>query len=291
MTNQKKVWSESDKKDYAQKRKNEMNNAIEQINLGVQSVFKTTFKDYLNFISSFHKYSVNNLILIYIQNSKATMVASYKDWEKKGRHVKRGEKGIYVIVPTPVKIETLDETGELLEKTIMRFKKGYVFDISQTEGEDVPTLCKELSDSTITNTNKLNLESIFKVLENITGFDIEYGEMLGSESGYCSPIEKKIVLKKNTSTLQTFETLIHECSHALNIEKNLKNKSKEEKANEEIIAESVSYVVLKHFGYDTNTHCFEYIASWSQDKKQNELKSVLENIRSNSNILIDALEN
>lgn len=290
-----KQFTEEEKKAYSERKIAEIKSAIEEIEEGVHKVFESdNWKNYLEFQSSFHKYSINNMIWIWLQNQHATQVASFQDWKKKGRYVKKGEKGIKVRIPTPKKIVEKTEDGKEEEYVKMFFKIGYVFDVSQTVGEEVPTICNPLEDNT-----RVTFKKVFELipsLEKITGFKIKYLDDCGGDAlGYCDVMKEEIVLLKNQSALDTLSTLIHECSHALNKEKNKKKKSYLEKCDEEIIAESVAYCTLHYFGLDTSKYSFEYIASWYNNKhengKLNILKDILSEIHDNTIILIDDINN
>lgn len=281
-----KQFTEEEKKAYSERKIAEIKSAIEEIEEGVHKVFESdNWKNYLEFQSSFHKYSINNMIWIWLQNQHATQVASFQDWKKKGRYVKKGEKGIKVRIPTPKKVILTNEKGEDEEHFKMYFKVGYVFDITQTDGEEVPQICKLLDDNTV---DKEFLELVILKMEKVTGFTIRYLNDCNGAEGCCDLANNEITLSTGKSTVDTFATVIHECSHALN--KNICG-TKLEKCDEEIIAESVAYSVLRFFGLDTKSYSFEYVANWYTAKNGNGkvLKEVLEEIKENSNLLIDAI--
>lgn len=281
-----KQFTEEEKKAYAEKKNAEIKLAIEEIEEGVKKVFESSdWKNYLEFQSSFHKYSFCNVLWIWFQNQHATQVASFQDWKKRGRYVKKGEKGIKVRIPTQKKVVLTNERGEDEERIKMYFKVGYVFDIAQTEGKEIPQICKLLDNNSL---SKELLEKLFPRLEKVTGFTIKYLNDCNSAEGWCDLKDNEIAISTGKSTVDTFATVIHECSHALS--KNICG-TKLEKCDEEIIAESVAYSVLRFFGLDTKPYSFEYIANWYTAKNGNgkALKEVLEEIKENSNILIDAV--
>lgn len=287
-----KTYTDEEKKMYIKERQAELSLGIDEINTGVQKVFESeNWKNYLEFQSSFHRYSLNNTLWIWLQNPNATNVASFIDWKKKGRYVKKGEKGLKVCVPIPKKLVIENENGDKEEYIKMFFKIGHVFDVSQTEGKDIPTICNSIQDDERVTVKMI--EKIIPALEQTTKFKIKYLDDCDGALGYCNAKESEIAILKGQNAFETLATLIHECSHALNRTKNLKHKTKLEKCDEEIIAEGVSYCVLKHFNLDTSAYSFEYVSSWYNHKKGDGklLKEVLEEVRTNANILIDTIEN
>ena len=287
-----KNYTQEEKKAYAKERQTELNASIKEINDGVEKVFQSeNWKNYLNFSSSFHKYSVNNTIWLWLQNPNASQVASFLDWKKKERNIKKGEKGLKVYVPIPKKFSVKNENGEEEQQIRMLFKVGYVFDISQTEGKDIPTICNAtINDDRVTQEL---IEKLIPKLESTTNFKIKYLDNCDDGAfGWCNVLTCEIAILKEQSPLEKLSTLIHECSHALNRNKNLKRKTTLEKCDEEIIAESVAYCTLKYFDLDTSSYSFEYIANWYSNKNQNGklLREVLDEIHTNANILIDAID-
>ena len=163
-------------------------------------------------------------------------------------------------------------------KSWLSYKIVHVFDISQTEGKDLPTIAKEL-EGRIDN---------FKLLKNsiinISPVPIEFNKIEGTSKGYYDPNNKLIKIKESMSEKQTIKTLIHELAHS-KLHDNIINRNAAE-----IEAESIAYVVSNHFNIDTSSYSFQYIASWSKDKDLKELKSSLNTIIKTSNEIISIIE-
>ena len=201
----------------------------ERLEQGVKEIFTSErYTEYLDTMSKFHNYSFNNTLLITMQKPDATLVAGYQAWQKKfNRHVKRGEKGIQIIAPTPVKekqeIEKIDpdtqepiigEDGqpetEIVEMVIPRFRVATVFDVSQTEGEPIA----ELEVPELTGSVQF-YDTFMEALQNISPGPIHMMEIEGEAKGYYHQTEKYIAIQEDMSNLQTMKTGVHEVSHAL----------------------------------------------------------------------------
>lgn len=263
----------------------------EKLEKGLEACFdSSSFKNYLNCISKFHRYSVNNLLLIAMQCPDATLVAPFNTWKKDfKRNVKKGEKGIQIIVPYKgkkiVETDEKDENGNNIEKerTYMSFGRGYVFDVSQTEGDDLPTICKALDFSVN------NFEELKNALLSISPVPVMFDDTGSSAHGYYKPKANLIVVQKDMSEGQTIKTMIHEIAHArLGHGKDGCNLSRNEK---ELQAESVAYAVSNYLGIDTSDYTFEYLASWSKDRNTKELKAQMGVILDCAKTIIDDIEN
>ena len=210
-----------------EERKQEMDQALETLEKGVKDVFTSeNYRNYLKFFSQFHNYSFNNVIMILMQYPTASKVASFRTWNKLGLKVKKGSKGIKVLVPIPysyTKEEVVtdefnnvryDKDGnKVVEETEVKgltFRLGNVFDISQVEGE-IPTLTNELKD------NPKQLEEAIENLIRTSDVPINYDYTLNSNTayGYYSLIEKAIYLRADLSSMHMFKTLIHEKAHSM----------------------------------------------------------------------------
>ncbi len=245
---------------------------LDRLENGVKEIFKIkNYKEFLSFYCNKMDYSINNLILIYMQNNKATNIKGYKSWIKLGRNVKKGEKGIKIIVPFKFKYENTE--GK--EEELLRFKVTTVFDISQTEGKEIPNLVEELKGS---SEKSVYLYNVLKMV-----CDIEIKEALIEYNGFYSFIDNYICIRENMEDNQKLKTLVHEYAHY-----SMKHNADYDRRTAEVEAESVAYVVLNHFGIDTSQFSFGYIASWSEDKEVKELKSSLNKI---SNVSKDIIKN
>ena len=271
---------------------NKISQMMKTLETGVTNMFSSEeYKHYLDTMLKFHDYSANNCIMITAQKPDATLVAGYVDWRKKfHRNVKAGEKGIRIFAPAPYKItkkeeiENPDGTKEEFEKEVRveAYRPVYVYDISQTEGKELPELCHELKGSVD------DFEKIKSAVEDIAVCPITFEEIHSGANGYYSLTEDKIVIKKDMPEAQTVKTMVHELAHSImhcDTEVN-KRTGRNEK---EVQAESVAYIVSSYLGLDTSEYSFGYIGSWSKDKEVTELKESAKIIKDTSKDIIDSL--
>ena len=285
----------------------EITDRLEQ---GIADLFNSErFKEYLNVMSKFHNYSFNNTVLIALQKPDASLVMGFNAWKGKGieRNVKKGEQGIRIFAPAPYKIKTeaekldpdtkkpiIGEDGkpitETKEITIPAFKVVCVYDVSQTEGKELPTLgVDELLRSVE------NYADFFAALEKSSPVPIAFEQIEGGAHGYYHLEDKRIALDEGMSELQTLKTTIHEIAHAKLHDIDI-NAPAEERANRpdrrtrEVEAESVAYTVCQHYGLDTSDYSFGYVAGWSSGREMSELKSSLETIRATAAEIIDSID-
>lgn len=272
----------------------------DQLEAGIHNLFESDrYQQWLTTMSRFHDYSLNNTLLIAMQKPDATLVAGYTAWQKQfGRQVQKGEKGIRILAPAPYKemVEmdkidpntnqpVLDENGtpvkEEQEVTRPAFKVVNVFDVSQTDGRELPSLgVNELTGDVE------SFETFFEALKRSCPVPIGFEDIQGGAKGYYHQTEKRIAVQKDMSQLQTVKTAIHEMAHQKlhSMENDLSRNSKE------VEAESVAYTVCQHFGIDTSDYSFGYIAGWSEGKETPELKASLMTIRNASKEMIDDIE-
>ena len=282
----------------------EITDGIEQ---GIKELFESEkYMRYLSVMSRFHRYSVNNTMLIYMQKPDATLVAGYNKWKDQfERHVKKGEHGITIIAPTPykkkieeqkldpdTKAPILDKDGKIVteekEIEIPMFRPVKVFDVSQTDGKPLPELASSLSG------NVPNYEAFMEALRRSAPVPITFEAMAADTDGYFSADHQKIAIRQGMSEVQTVSATVHEIAHSkLHDNKKQENEEGAEKKSrrtEEVEAESISYAVCKYFGIETGENSFGYIASWSQGKELKELRASLETINKTSGTLISDIE-
>jgi N-terminal domain of anti-restriction factor ArdC/IrrE N-terminal-like domain len=235
----------------------------EQLDQGIQEVMTSEkFQEWLQFISSFHSYSFNNTIFIYMQNPHATLVKGFREWKKHGRFVKKGAKAIKVFAPLIRKKKEHEEgqsdKDEKQEKTLYGFRYVNVFDVESTDGKELPALAVTPLEGNEEQEKALLQEWIQKIEIPVTFKDT------GEANGYYHLKENYIAIHESRSAMQQLKTLIHEYSHYL---LHAKGTEFEQEGNRirEAQAEAVAYVVMNHFGYDTGNYSFGYIAGWSQD--------------------------
>ncbi len=289
----------------ASNRDERMNEITERLEIGVQEVFTSErYTQYLKTMSQFHNYSFNNTLLIAAQKPDATHVAGYQAWQKKfNRQVKRGEKGIQIISPAPVKETEMREkidkkTGEPIlgpdgqpemeevVKVIPKFKMATVFDVSQTFGEPLPDLGVEEMTANVDN-----YESFMRAIEQVSPVPIRFDSISNGAKGYYDNISKEIVIQQDMSESQTLKTVIHETAHAILHDRDfMKDQGiQKDQLTRECEAESVAFTVCQNFGIDTSDYSFPYIASWSSSKELKELRSSMDTIRHTSSEMIDGI--
>lgn len=276
----------------------EIKRITERLEAGIKDVFESgKYQDYLNTMSKFHNYSFRNAMLIYMQKPDATLVAGFNSWRDNfGRSVNKGETGIRILAYAPYKTtkdaEKLDkETGlpildkngvpvmEQVEVTIPYFKPVSVFDVSQTNGKELPQIATDL------NGEIDDYDKFMDVLKEVSPVPIKLAEITTGSHGFYSRETNDITVKEGMSQAQTIKTTIHEIAHAM-----LHNgDDKKDKNTREVEAESVAYTVCQHFGIDSSDYSFGYVAGWSKGKELPELQASLETIRETASTLITAI--
>lgn len=266
--------------------KKDIKEITEQLERGVKDVFESDkYKDYLDFMGKFYNYSVNNIILIMLQKPNASLIAGYKAWQTKfKRQVKKGEKGITILAPCPHKIIKEDENGEEKEIRWTSFRPVKVFDVSQTDGEDIPTYIQPLSGD-VTEYQKL-----IERLLSASPAPISFEDVEGSAYGCYNTLERRIEVQKGMSELQTVKTMIHEISHAFLHDQEDGTAKEADRNTREVQAESVAYTVCNMLGLDTSDYSFSYVAGWSRGKEVKELTASMELIRSTAKDILERLE-
>ncbi len=293
--------------DYKQEQRKEKLDSTQKIlENGCKEIFTSgKYKNYLNVMSQFRRYSVRNNILILMQKSDATMVASATDWKEKfGRYVNKGEKGLQILRPNYVERKIYEEkkdeaTGEVIkddnnntikvdtgktERVLQGFSTASVFDVSQTNGKELPQLVTKL------NMEVSNFNKIISGIASISPCPIFFEPLTNySEgvNGYYS--NNEIHIRDTMSEAQTIKTAIHELAHAT-YHSNINNNSKD-RNTKEVEAESIAYIVSNTLGIDTSDYSFGYIASWAKNKDIPELISSSDTIKKASNEIIEKLEN
>lgn len=297
-----KGWYMAEKKN-SRDRLKEITASIED---GIKELFQSeSYAQYLQTMSRFHHYSVNNQVLIHMQKPDATLVAGFNKWKNQfGRNVIKGEHGIKIIAPTPFKkkieqekldpdtqLPMLDADGKIIteEKTIQipMYKPVTVFDVSQTEGKPLPQLAHDLSG------NVANYDVFIEALRRSSPVPISVEVMGGGMDGYFDLEHQDIAIRKGMSEVQTVSAVIHEMAHALlhNRAKDPEEKTPElSRSTEEVQAESISYAVCAYYGIATGDNSFGYIASWSKDKTLPELRESLEVISKTADGLISDID-
>ena len=279
-----------------------MKEITDRLEQGIMGVFESErYAEYLRTMSKFHNYSLNNTLLIAMQGGN--LVKGYRQWEKEfDRHVKPGEKAIKILAPAPYKVkkerEKIDPDTkmpvigadgkpvmETQEITIPAYKVVSVFDVSQTEGKELP----DLSVSELTGDVE-QYRDFFAALERTSPFAIAFETLDGGAKGRCYYEENRIAIHEGMSELQNIKTAIHEISHATMHDTAPDDPTRPDRRTREVQAESVAYAVCQHYGLDTSDYSFGYVAGWSSGKELSELKGSLETIRSTAAKLIETID-
>ena len=290
----------------ADKRVDQLKEITERLEQGVKDIFTSEmYTKYLLTMSKFHNYSFNNTLLIAMQRPDATLVAGYNAWKNKfNRYVKKGEKGIQIIAPAPVKereerekidkdtgLTVLNESGEpeieVVERVIPRFRVTTVFDYAQTDGEPLPTL--EVNELTARVKDYTLLK---EAIEQVSPVPIRFGEIEGNAKGYYSHMDKEICVRADMGESQTIKTMIHEVAHAMLHDSDQMKQRGEEKdqLTKETEAESIAFTVCSALGIDTSDYSFPYVASWASGKELKELKDSMDTIRLTAADFLEKLE-
>ena len=297
-----------------QTNKDRMREIVDSIENGIKELFESDkYRQYLATMSRFHRYSVNNTMLIYMQRPDATHVAGFNKWRDQfGRNVLKGEKGIRIIAPTPYKkkieeIKTdpetnapvLDADGKAIieekEIRIPMFKVVSVFDVSQTAGKPLPQLAADLSG------NVQQYEVFMEALRRASPVPMEIKSVARDTDGFFSAKAQSITIRAGMSEVQTVCAAVHEIAHAklhdyehmtelADDGETILVPGEKSRNTEEVEAESISYAVCQYYGIETGENSFGYIATWSKGKELKELRASLETINKTASELITDID-
>ena len=283
-----------------------MKEITDRLEAGVRGIMSSdNYKSYLASMSKFHSYSFRNTMLIFMQKPDASLVAGLGKWKSEfERTRKQGEIGLKILAPAYYKVKKrvpkIDpDTGDPIKdkdgKTVMEeqtitvpdYRAVSVYDVSQTEGKELPTTHVDVLDG-----NVEHFQDLQAALTQASPYPISIEPILDGAKGRCFYLEQRIAVNEGMSELQTLKTSIHEVAHARLYEKNsnLPEDQMPDRATREVQAESVAYTVCQYFGLDTSDYSFGYIANWSSGKDLEELQASLETIRSTANNLINEME-
>ncbi|MEG3266141.1 PBECR4 domain-containing protein [Streptococcus suis] len=255
------------------------------------------YKDYLTKMSQLNNYSSRNLRLILAQQPTASQVASFKQWKETfGRHVKKGEKALRIFVPiTYIKKDEnnqpiLDKDGKPEIGTTFRLKAA-VFDVSQTDGKEMPKAVSDVKDQ-LTDQDYGNLYRTLMTIAKNNHVSVRFEELEESRKGYYDTANHQIVLNKvGMNKSQLIKTFLHETAHSELHHKDHPQKDQLTRSTAELQAESVAYVVASYYGLDTSNYSFGYLASWSQDKETlRDLEAQLDIVQQEAKSLIERMD-
>lgn len=262
-----------------------MNDALQKLEQGIQSLLDSqNYLNYLKFHSSFYHYSWNNTLLIYMQCPTAMHIAGFHDWLKKGRYVRKGEKGIMILAPCPYKKTQKNDNGEEVEINRVGFKTVSVFDVSQTEGEEIPEIVHAIKGDDEGLFEKLRLfAEHLKVPVNVKPIKC---------NGYClyqdnKPVE--IAINTGLSALHMAKTLMHELSHAV-LHTPEEYRLHDVRSLQELEAESTAFIICHHFGLDSSEYSFGYLVNWQGENAVKALRESTNRITKCANQIIEWIE-
>ena len=284
----------------------EITDRLEQ---GIAELFDSErYKEYLQVMSKFHNYSFRNTVLITMQKPDASLIAGFSAWKNNfERNVMKGQKGIKIIAPSPYKIKQemqkidphtqkpiIGKDGkpvtEEKEITIPAYKVVSVFDVSQTEGKELPDIAVDELTGDVDR-----YKDFFAAIEKTSPVPIAFENIEGGSHGYYHLEDKRIAINEGMGELQTLKTAIHEIAHAKlhDIDLNAPQDEQQprvDRRTREVEAESVAYTVCQHYGLDTSDYSFGYVTGWSSGRELSELKSSLETIRSAAAEIINSID-
>lgn len=277
--------------------KEQIKEISEKLEQGVKDIFESdNYKNYLLTMSKFYSYSVNNSILINMQKKGASLVAGFRKWEEMGRHIRKGEKSIKILAPCIYKKEKETDTDtdtndgdndkpKESEKVLTGFRVVSVFDISQTEGEPIPSLVHTL-DGTVEG-----YADFMEALKGVSPSPIEFKKIEKDGcNGYYDLVGKNIVIDENLPQIMVCKTTIHEITHSILHDKDTGLEKDSDRNTMEVQAESVSFVVCHYYGISSEDYSWGYIAGWSKDKSLTELRTSLETIRQTAQTIITGID-
>ena len=269
MAIKKKTFSAADRAAYIESKKDEVKGLLDTLTANVKALSSSDdWKKYLKFQTFFRRYSFNNVMLIALQCPTASAVAGYRTWQKAGRQVKKGAKSIKILAPIVRKFNVKQENDqgqmEETEKKSLYFRAVPVFDVSQTEGEPLPTAQR----CTLLSGNEDAAKEAFDALLSFAsdlGYKVEDEKLAEGLNGYVDFSAKRIALRASNPKLQKAKTLAHEIAHALlhSTPEARKDICHDSSDYREVEAESVAFCVMNAHGLDSGSYSFGYVATWS----------------------------
>lgn len=268
--------------------------ALSRIENALQNISSDAdWMQFLAFSSKFYNYSARNTLLIYAQRPDASYVKGFRAWNKLGRYVKKGAKGIAILAPCVKKVEEFkepdnkaeyqDNEGEKVTKKVLcGFKITYVFDLMDTDGSDeqLPVLVKGLSG------DSQEEQELYEKLKTIISAEYPVQEVTGQSAKGSYNLESGVItVRSDLEALQRVKTILHEFSHAIDFK--LHPDENISRNKRELIAESSAFVVASRLNLDTSRYSMGYLKSWLSDK--DELAAVADAVQKVSAEIIDKL--
>lgn len=258
--------------------------ALDRLGEGVRAVYDSErWESWLRSLSRFHDYSLGNTILIAMQMPTATHVASFRSWKRDfNRYVRKGERGIEILVPMLVKDR--DEDADEERRRLVGFRVGHVFDVSQTEGDPLPTLVDEVAGGVE------SYAAVMEAVRAVSAYPVELvADMPEGTKGYFRRGEL-IAIREGMGEGQTVKTALHELAHSRLHDGDPMAEGMPDRAMREVQAESVAYAVSAALGLDTSGYSFGYVASWAVGKTDEEMRQCLQVVRDAAKAMVEDLQ-
>lgn len=264
----------------------------DKLEQGIKDLFESdNYINYLKCMSKFTDYSFNNTILISMQRPDSSLVAGFRKWNEFNRYVRKGEKGIKILAPCIYKADKEDgdnkteQTNKDDEERVLKgFRVVHVFDVSQTEGEELPTIAHEL-DGTVEG-----YSDFMTALKQVSPVPIEFRAIPGPAKGYYHLADKNIVIDTDMPEIMNVKVTIHEISHAILHNQDDGAEKDVDRHTKEVQAESTAFVVCQYYGLPTEDYSFGYIAGWSSGRDLKELKASLNTIQQTAQTIIKGID-
>lgn len=279
MSKSTKHMSEAERKQARDRAQERAQAALDRLGQGVRDVWESErWEQWLRSLGRFHDYSLNNTLLIAMQMPNATRVASFRSWKRDfNRYVRKGERGIEILVPMLVKERNEDEQDEE-RRRLVGFRVGHVFDVSQTEGEPLPTIADEVS------TKFSRCEAVLEAVRAVSAYPVTFTTSLPEGTNGTFRRGESIAIRANMPEGQTVKTALHELAHSRLHDGDAGVLP--DRAMREVQAEGVAYAVSAALGLDTSGYSFGYVASWAAGKDDDEMRACLQIIRDEARAMI-----
>ena len=260
--------------------------ALDRIGEGVREVYRSErWEQWLRSLSRFHDYSLGNTILIAMQIPTATHVASFRSWKRDfNRYVRKGEKGIEILVPMLVKARDEDDAQDDEERRLVGFRVGHVFDVSQTDGEPLPTIVDEVSGDVD------RYAAILDAVRAVSAYPVEFAADLPEGTNGLFRRGELVAIREGMPQGQTVKTALHELAHSRLHDSDPMAEGMPDRAMREVQAESVAYAASAARGLDTSGYSFGYVASWAVGKTDEEMRACLQVVRDAAKAMVEDLQ-
>ena len=258
--------------------------ALDRLGEGVRAVYDSErWESWLRSLSKFYDYSLGNTILIAMQMPTATHVASFRSWKRDfNRYVRKGERGIEILVPMLVRDK--DEDADEERRRLVGFRVGHVFDVSQTDGEPLPTIVDEVAGDVE------RYDSILDAVRAVSAYPVEFVSDLPEGTNGFFRRGELVAIREGMPQGQTVKTALHELAHSRLHDGDPMAEGMPDRAMREVQAESVAYTVSAALGLDTSGYSFGYVASWAVGKTDEEMRACLQVVRDAAKAMVEELQ-